>query len=112
MSNPLKVFIVEDEVLSAMALRMDLVRNGYDVCGFVPTGEEAVKQVALNKPDIVLMDINLAGEMNGIQAAEQILAANHPTRLVFISGYCIDEIQQRTKELSKNKLIQTRILWG
>jgi DNA-binding NarL/FixJ family response regulator len=85
--------IVEDEVLSAMAIRMKLIKLGYDVCDLVGSGEEAVGNVAKEKPDIVLMDISLRGEIDGIEAANQI-KSRFGTPIAFLTGYQ----DQRTTE--------------
>lgn len=67
--TPLKILIVEDEMLIAANIAMQLESLGYTVVGIIPRGEEALKTVSLEKPDLVLMDINLKGQMDGIQTA-------------------------------------------
>ncbi|MGM0577431.1 MAG: response regulator [Myxococcota bacterium] len=67
-----RVMIVEDEQIVAAALEMALRQVGYDVVTSVPTGEEAVSEAAERKPDVILMDISLAGEMDGVEAARSI----------------------------------------
>lgn len=67
-----KVLIVEDEVLIGMMLRKKLIARGYDVYDVLPTGEQAVAVTADIHADMILMDICLAGELNGIEAARQI----------------------------------------
>lgn len=69
MQSPLKILIVEDEMLIAANIAMQLESIGYEVVGIVPRGIEAVKSAKLDKPDLVLMDINLKGEMDGIETA-------------------------------------------
>lgn len=71
-SNNRRVMIVEDEILIAEALRLRLERMGYTVVGVVASGEEALNLVANTTPDLVLMDIRLAGSMDGITAGEHI----------------------------------------
>lgn len=80
------VLIVEDETLLAVDLEANLVENGYSVCGIVASGEEAIIQASRHQPDVVLMDINLCGKMDGLQAGYQI----HSTLglpIVFMSAY-------------------------
>jgi AmiR/NasT family two-component response regulator len=67
-----RVVIVEDEILIAEALRLRLERMGCEVVGTVDSGEEALNLVANTTPDLVLMDIRLAGPMDGITAGEHI----------------------------------------
>jgi CheY-like chemotaxis protein len=66
------VLVVEDEFIVAAYLKMLLQRNGFTVAGTISTGEEAVESVAEMKPDVIIMDVNLAGAMNGIEAANAI----------------------------------------
>ena len=67
-----KVLIVEDEILIGMMIKKKIVAKGYDVCDVLPTGEQAIECTPRENPDILLMDICLAGELNGIEAARQI----------------------------------------
>ena len=66
------ILIVEDEVIVAMELANRLGRLGYEVIGITERGEEAVVLARERRPDLVLMDIRLAGPMDGIEVAEQI----------------------------------------
>lgn len=72
-----QVLVVEDEPGMALLLNRLLEKLGYKVLASLSTGEEAVEFVSQNRPDVILMDIYLAGEMNGIQAAEIILTREH-----------------------------------
>lgn len=69
---PLNVLVVEDEHLVADDLRETLEILGYQVPALAATGEEAIQQAAQLQPDLVLMDIRLAGAMDGIEASEHI----------------------------------------
>lgn len=69
---PIKILVVEDEQLIADDLRETLEDLGYEVPAPVGTGEAAVAQVAAIQPDLVLMDIQLEGAVDGIEASEQI----------------------------------------
>ncbi len=68
-----KILIVEDEPTMAFILKKLITDMGYEVCASVVSGEESIIEVEKHKPDLVLMDINLEGEMDGIEAAEIIL---------------------------------------
>ena len=68
------ILIVEDESLVAMDLRLRLEAHGYRVCGIAPTGEEAIAQLRIHKPDIVLMDIYLGAGINGVETHEAMQA--------------------------------------
>ena len=69
METPIKILVVEDEMIIAAKISMHLTNLGYEVTGILPRGEEALLSVEENRPDIVLMDIRLKGEMNGIDTA-------------------------------------------
>jgi CheY-like chemotaxis protein len=93
-----KVLIVEDEAIYAMALSMSLRNQGYDIQGPVATGEEAIKIAEQEKPDVIVMDLLLAGNMNGISTAKKIRSIND-IPIVFVSGYQDGEILEKAREL-------------
>ena len=64
MDTPIKILVVEDEMIIAAKISMHLTNLGYEVTGILPRGEEALLNVEENRPDIVLMDIRLKGEMS------------------------------------------------
>ena len=64
-----KILIVEDEAVTGMDIRRSLTEMGYSVCGIAMTGEQAVRKAGEMHPDLILMDIMLAGKMNGVEAA-------------------------------------------
>jgi PAS domain S-box-containing protein len=70
-----KIFIVEDELVFADDLKEILEGHGYSVCGSVPKGEDALVLIPEKAPDLVLIDIVLAGKMNGIELAESLQAS-------------------------------------
>ena len=70
----------------ARDLEQRLHKFGYEVADIVDTGEEAVQKAATLHPDLVLMDIRLSGEMDGITAALHIRSA-HKTPVVFVTAY-------------------------
>jgi len=67
-----RILIVEDESVVATNLQEALVDMGYDVIDWVPTGEEALDLAARMDPDLILMDIHLAGKLDGIATARRI----------------------------------------
>lgn len=74
-TRPARIYIVEDEALIAMELADRLTKLGYGVCGKTTRGEQALKDIPRINPDIVLMDISLAGELNGIDTAAKLRQA-------------------------------------
>lgn len=99
MARPRQILIVEDEVMIAMCLEMELTRAGYDVCQRVATGEEAVIVAQDKTPDIILMDIRLAGDIDGIEAAQQIQACT-AIPIIFMTGYPDKAVEERAKQLN------------
>ena len=67
-----QILIVEDEAIVSMGLRYKLESFGYSVPAEISSGEEAVKAATRLRPDVVLMDIRLSGEMDGTVAAQEI----------------------------------------
>ncbi|MBN1301060.1 MAG: response regulator [Melioribacteraceae bacterium] len=80
------ILLVEDEALTAMYLKMVLSKAGYKVFSVVATGEDALNAIVHTTPDLVLMDISLAGEMDGIDTAISI-KQKVEVPIVFMSGY-------------------------
>jgi DNA-binding LytR/AlgR family response regulator len=72
MKKPVKVLIVEDEMIIAAKISMHLTNLGYEVSGIIPRGEEAIVHCRENPPDILLLDIKLKGELSGIETAKAI----------------------------------------
>lgn len=91
-----RILIVEDEIITAMDLAAELEVMGYLVVDTVGTGQEAIEKVELFRPDLVLMDIVLRGDMDGIQVAEQIHDLNIP--VVYLSAYSDDTTVERAKK--------------
>jgi CheY-like chemotaxis protein len=71
-SGRITVLVVEDEIITARDIEAKLNKIGYHVCEIASSGEEAVQKAGDLMPDLVLMDITLEGNMDGVKAAEQI----------------------------------------
>ncbi|UNU26933.1 hybrid sensor histidine kinase/response regulator [Microcoleus vaginatus] len=94
--NPLQILVVEDEVIVAQDIAGRLKKLGYVVTATVSSGEEAIQKAIEKPPDLVLMDIVLKGDMDGVTAAEKIRThRNVPT--VFLTAYADDKTLQRAK---------------
>jgi hypothetical protein len=91
------ILIVEDEWIIANDIRMNLHDMGYEVIGVVSTGEKAIKVATELEPDLILMDIMLEGEMDGIETAKQI----HQTLdipYIYLTAYSDKRFLDRSKE--------------
>ena len=84
MSN-VRIMIVEDEFILAMCMITDLNGIGYENCELVTSGEDAIISAEQEKPDVVLMDIILCGEINGIEAAGKIRTL-YDIPIIFVTG--------------------------
>ncbi|MEZ5357779.1 MAG: response regulator [Candidatus Zixiibacteriota bacterium] len=91
-----RVLIVEDELIVARNLQERLQRLGYEVSDVASTGEDAVDRAGRQKPDIVLMDIKLQGDIDGIEAAERI-NAEYNIPVVYLTAYADDSTLVRAK---------------
>ena len=86
MNKVVQVLIVEDEAIISMDLRYKLEALGYSVIAEISSGKVAVEAVSQLRPDVVLMDIGLSGEMDGIDAAAQI-RNRFGVPVVYITAY-------------------------
>ncbi len=97
MQNRKKIFIVEDESLFALELESRLTSLGYTVCGIAANGKEAIKKTMKLQPDMVLMDIQLKGDMDGIETARK-LKENYSLPVIFLTAYSDKATLQRAKQ--------------
>ena len=81
-----KILIAEDEIVVALDLEQSLTGLGYDVVGVADTGRGAVRLVNEVRPHLVLMDIRLKGQMDGIEAAEEIRRRSQ-VPVVFVTAF-------------------------
>lgn len=91
-----RILVVEDEVVVARDIQNTLKRLGYSVDTVVSSGVEAIRNVAETRPDLVLMDIVLEGDMDGIEAAERI-GGFFDTPVIYLTAYADDKTLQRAK---------------
>ena len=91
-----KILVVEDESIVAMDIKHRLENMGYIVPAITSSGEEAVAKAAETNPDLVLMDIVLKGEMDGIDAAQQI-KDNFDIPVVYLTAYSDEKTLKRAK---------------
>ena len=89
-----RILIVEDEAITVSALKRELASLGYEVAGTASTADDALRTVELQKPDLVLMDITLAGGVNGVVAAVAIRGHFH-VPVVFLTAHADDRTMDR-----------------
>ena len=93
-----RILVVEDEFIVAFEMKAALEGMGYTVCGMVNSGEEAIECAEREQPNLVLMDVSLKGEMDGIEAARHI-RARLGIRTAFLSGYPVEEMMTRAADV-------------
>jgi len=97
MTEKIRILIVEDEALVAEDLKEMLQGFGYEVPGIADTGEKAIALADEHQLDLVLMDINLAGEMDGITAGGQI-RSQWKIPLIYVTAFATQAIIDRAKK--------------
>ena len=91
-----RILIVEDDAILTAHMEESLINLGYEVAGLAATGEDAVRLALERKPDAIIMDIRLRGEMTGIEAAEEIRkTADIP--IVYLTAYTDEILLQHAK---------------
>ena len=111
-----KILIVEDEPIVAQGMSMVLANAGHKIVGIASDEASAVKHAASGRPDLVLMDIQLANKSDGIETARR-LQESGPLTVVFVSAFFDRSTQQRAasvnpagylvKPYSPDKLLET-----
>lgn len=97
--TPPRILIVEDEAIVAKDIALSLKNLHYHVAGIAATGEEAIEKATVSSPDIILMDIRLAGSMDGIETAREI----HKTQnipVVFLTAHADQATLTRAKTIA------------
>lgn len=88
------ILIVEDEGVVALSLQAVLKKMGYKVVGIAVTGNEAIALAQEHKPNVILMDIHIKGDIDGIQTTEKINEFSD-VPVIFLTAYADDETVQR-----------------
>jgi len=97
MMTTAKIFIVEDEFIIAKGLARKLEKLGYEVLGIASSGKDALIQIQQMSPDLVLMDILIEGDIDGIETATQVL--NHfDIPVIYLTAYSDDKTLERAEQ--------------
>ncbi|MDD1686379.1 response regulator [Methanoregula sp.] len=91
------ILIVEDDAITALDIQTVLTTLGYQVAGVASTGEKAIDLVEAGVPDLILMDIHLAGKLSGIDAAEKI-HSTHNIPIIYLTAYAEPELVGQAKK--------------
>jgi CheY-like chemotaxis protein len=102
--HPPRALIVEDEILIAEDLKERLTRFGFSVIATVGTAEEGIAIATAERPDLVLMDIRLKGEKDGIQAVEEI-RRDVDLPIVYLTAYSDRHTVERARQSSHDAFL-------
>ncbi|MBK5213316.1 MAG: response regulator [Flavobacteriaceae bacterium] len=97
MERAVKILIVEDEMVIAANISLQLSELGYEVTGILPRGEEALSQIKIENPDIILLDIRLKGELDGIETA-RVIQQHYKIPIIYLTGNADEAHFNRAKE--------------
>ena len=92
-----KILLVEDDRITSRLLQKYIIDIGYILTSALSSGEEALREIDLNEPDLVLMDINLEGKLDGIESAKSIMQ-KHSLPVVYITSSSDYSTLERAKE--------------
>ncbi|WP_428656093.1 LytR/AlgR family response regulator transcription factor [Runella sp.] len=97
MDIPVKLLVVEDDMIIAADIALHLSKLGYEVSGIISRGEEAIRHVETNRPDLILLDITLKGPLDGIETAHAIHRQwNIP--IIYVTAYTDEATFARAKK--------------
>lgn len=97
MTKPVRILIVEDEMIIGANISLQLTELGYEVSGIIPRAEEALVHIRQNKPDIILLDIQLKGNLDGVQMAKQ-MQQEFDIPLIYLTANSDDATFARAKD--------------
>lgn len=92
-----KIFVVEDDLIIQLFITKTLERAGYEVVGDARSGKDTLALLENVKPDLILMDISLVGDMNGVETAHEV-NNRHQIPVVFMTGNADDATIEKAKE--------------
>ncbi len=94
---PIKVLIVEDEMIIAAKISLHLEQLGYEVAGILPRGEEAVIHCRQATPDLLLLDVNLKGLLDGVETSQMLRKAGILIPTIFLTANSDENTFERAK---------------
>ncbi|MDJ1470750.1 response regulator [Cytophagaceae bacterium DM2B3-1] len=101
----IKVLMVEDEILNAFVLSLQLKQLGYQVVDTVTEGEMAIEILKKDIPDLILMDVQLRGKLNGIETME-IIRTFSDLPVIYITSYTDALMMERMSSTRRSNILQ------
>lgn len=105
MTGKVRILVVEDEMLIAAKVAMFLEELGYEVAAILPRAEDALIHVAAETPDLALVDVQLLGEMDGVELAKK-LNSSHQLPVIFLTANTDDATFERAKSANPYAFLQ------
>ena len=100
-----KILIVEDETLVALEIASALKKDGYQIIDCVENGEDALKAIEKEKPDLIMMDINIEGDINGIETLKKVYELYGEIPSIFLTAYTDRSMMDSAIEMSPKAYI-------
>lgn len=97
MGKTVKILIVEDEMVIAANISLQLSELGYEVTGILPRGEEVISHVAIEQPDIMLIDIQLKGKLDGIETV-RLMQLEYDIPVIYLTANADADHFEKAKE--------------
>lgn len=107
--KPINIMVVEDEGIVSIDIRNILKRMGYSISGVAFSGREAVAMAEKTPCDLILMDIGLKGDLDGIEAARQICEKSS-IPIIFLTGFADQITLKKAQEINPSGYILKPIL--
>lgn len=110
--DPIRILVVEDDAIQQVMLKKFLTRMGHHVVDVAAEGEDAVrKALGAEKLDLILMDIRLMGDLDGIDAAKKI-RRKRKMKVIFVTGNTGPVTRKRAKEAGYEAFINKPVVPG
>jgi len=100
-----KILILEDDMIIAADISLHLTRMGYEIQGILTRGEEVLRTIKDNTPDIILVDVQLKGNLDGVETARQINALHLDIIIIFLTANADDATFLRAKDTRPSAFI-------
>jgi two-component system, response regulator PdtaR len=91
------ILLVEDDDILAQIEELRLKKMGYEICGVASSGDEAVSMADKFHPDLIMMDIALPGDLDGIAAAEEIRKTQR-IPIIYVTAHSGEDLVERAKK--------------
>ncbi|MBN2735878.1 MAG: response regulator [Spirochaetales bacterium] len=97
--SDIKILIVEDEAITGLLLKKELAEQGYTLCSVTSNYDKALAEFQKEHPNLLIMDIQLTSDIDGIELSREIRKFNPEIPIIFVTGYAETDIKSRALEL-------------